>query len=128
MSAEKNMIDSYQSVESYISSLGKNAKNASMVISQASNGTKNLALRRIAEGLMDSVGTILAANKNDIERSGDLSDAFSERMQLDEDRVRAMASGLVQVAALPDPVGEITDLTFRPSGIQVGKMRVQNYI
>jgi glutamate-5-semialdehyde dehydrogenase len=106
--------------------LGKSARAASRVLMTASTEQKNRALTATAELLQTQQAQLLAANALDLAagREKGLDDALLERLALNEARVASMAEGLRQVASLPDPVGEITDMRFRPSGIQVGKMRV----
>ncbi len=105
--------------------LGQAARAASAALASAT-ADKNAALQAIAQHLLDNQAAILEANAQD-RRAGErhgLSAPLMERLTLDAARVAAMAAGCRQIAALPDPVGEITDLAYRPSGIQVGKMRV----
>jgi glutamate-5-semialdehyde dehydrogenase len=99
---------------------------ASARLRSASTAAKNRALEVAAETLVDREKTILAANAKDVKgaRADGADDAFIDRLKLTAKGVEEMAEGLRQVAKLPDPVGEITDLRFRPSGIQVGRMRV----
>ncbi|MBF0218532.1 MAG: glutamate-5-semialdehyde dehydrogenase [Gammaproteobacteria bacterium] len=113
-------------IHQYMQDLGKNAKAASRLMAQATTAAKNSALLTIANTIEAQMETILAANTKDIAagRQAGLDEALIDRLALNEDRVRAMAEGVRQIAALPDPIGQITDMNFRPSGIQVGKMRV----
>ncbi len=117
--------------------IGEAARAAGPQVARASTAAKNRALLAAAEALVDREKTILAANARDVKgarargREGAGSDstalfddAFIERLVLTAKAIEEMAEGVRQVATLPDPVGAITDLTFRPSGIQVGKMRV----
>jgi glutamate-5-semialdehyde dehydrogenase len=91
----------------------------------AEPGAKNAALFAIAEALVANRSAILSANARDMREGRDeLDTALLERLELNEKRIEQMAEGLRQVAALADPVGGITDLNYRPSGIQVGRMRV----
>ena len=87
---------------------------------------KNLALRAIAAALRRDAARLLDANAHDVARARAAGHdaAFVDRLTLTERSIEAMARGLEEIVALPDPVGEITDLRYRPSGIQVGKMRV----
>lgn len=113
-------------IKEYMQSLGVSARAAAKQISVADTDTKNAALREIAGFLDANRDRLIAANKIDME-SGQLNGldaALLDRLTLDEKGIDQMIEGLLQVAALPDPCGEITDLKFRPSGIQVGKMRV----
>jgi glutamate-5-semialdehyde dehydrogenase len=106
--------------------MGERARAASRELARASAGAKNLALDKAAEALVDREKAILAANARDVKgaRADGRDDAFIDRLQLTAKAVEAMAEGLRDVAKLADPVGEVTDLRFRPSGIQVGHMRV----
>lgn len=115
-----------QSIQTYLRAIGQNARAASRLMSRAETAAKNQALLAIAEALEAGAETLIAENRKDLEagRERGLDGAMLERLDIDEKRVKAMAEGLREVAALPDPVGEITGLTYRPSGIQVGRMRV----
>ena len=115
-----------ESIQTYIRAVGHRARAASRLIGRAETAAKNHALIAIAGALEARADTLTAANRKDLEsgRRRGLDNAMLERLDIDEKRVRAMAEGLRQVAALPDPVGEITGLSYRPSGIQVGRMRV----
>ena len=106
--------------------LGENAVAAARLMSKAETAAKNSALQRIADGLLAEEPAIRSANARDLQagKAAGLDAAMLDRLELTPARVQAMADGVRQVAALPDPVGEITGLTYRPSGIQVGKMRV----
>ena len=110
----------------HIKQLGQSARNASAVIAGATTSVKNSALEAIAQHLSNNQATILKANAKDLQsgRQNHLSDALLDRLALDAKRIAAMAEGCRQVAGLPDPVGEMTAMAHRPSGIQVGKMRV----
>ncbi len=106
--------------------LGEAARAAATEIARATTATKNQALLAAAAALERDVDALVSANQQDLAaaRSRGLDAAFIDRLTLGAKGVQAMALGLRQVAALPDPVGQITDLSFRPSGIQVGRMRV----
>lgn len=106
--------------------IGQAARDASHAVARASTGIKNAALIAMAKAIRDSRAELLAANAADIAaaQADGLDTAMIDRLTLTEKGIEAMAQGLEQVAALPDPVGEITDMKRRPSGIQVGKMRV----
>ena len=110
----------------HIAELGRNARTASRTIARASSRAKNTALQAIAAAIADQSGAIQSANAQDLEvaRARGFDDAFLDRLVLNAKTIRAMIDGLDQIAALPDPVGEITDLRPRPSGIRVGRMRV----
>jgi glutamate-5-semialdehyde dehydrogenase len=109
-----------------VAAMGENARAASREIARASTAAKNRALEAAAEALMDREKTILAANAQDVKaaRADGRDDAFIDRLTLTAKAIEAMAEGLREIAKLSDPVGEITGLSYRPSGIQVGRMRV----
>ena len=113
-------------VKIYMQALGKQARDASRAIARADTNQKNRALLAIAAALRRDAAKLLEANARDMEqaRSSGLDAALLDRLEINEKGVIGMAEGLEQIAALPDPAGEITDLKYRPSGIQVGKMRV----
>ena len=102
------------------------ARESSRVLARAGTAVKNNALLAIASRLNDGRHNLLAANAVDMEngRSNNLDAALLDRLELNNERIDGMIEGLNQVAALQDPIGEITDMGFRPSGIQLGKMRV----
>jgi glutamate-5-semialdehyde dehydrogenase len=113
-------------VATYVRDVGRRARAASRLMAKAETAAKNAALGHIAAGLAARQAEILSANAADLAeaRKAGLDAAMLERLELSEPRVAAMAEGLRQVAALEDPVGRISDLSTRPSGIQVGRMRV----
>ena len=113
-------------VEQYMQRVGQQARAASRAIARAEGRVKDTALRAMAAAIRREAAALLAANRDDVAaaRAAGLEPAMLERLTLSEKSVATMADGVEQVAALPDPVGEISDLKFRPSGIQVGKMRV----
>lgn len=113
-------------IQIYMLTVGERAREASRAMSRAETGAKNGALLGIADALQDKTQALLADNRKDLEagRQRGLDSAMLDRLELTEKGIAAMAQGLREVAALPDPVGEITDLSYRPSGIQVGRMRV----
>jgi glutamate-5-semialdehyde dehydrogenase len=113
-------------VKSYMQTVGKQAREASRAIARADTNQKNRALLAMAAAIRRDAAKLLEANARDMEhaRASGLDAALLDRLQINEKAVAGMAEGLEQIAALPDPVGEITDLKYRPSGIQVGKMRV----
>ncbi|MBV1870382.1 MAG: gamma-glutamyl-phosphate reductase, partial [Gammaproteobacteria bacterium] len=109
-----------------IQSMGQRARDASRETARANTDQKNQALLATAEALIAQRPPILAANQKDLppgEAKG-LDPAMLDRLALNEARFQAMLEGLQQVAALPDPIGEVNGLSYRPSGIQVGQMRV----
>lgn len=113
-------------VKSYMQTVGKQARDASRAIARADTNQKNRALLAMAAAIRRDAAKLLAANARDMEhaRASGLDAALLDRLQLNDKGIAGMAEGLEQIAALPDPVGEIDGLKFRPSGIQVGKMRV----
>jgi glutamate-5-semialdehyde dehydrogenase len=113
-------------IKDYMQGLGLQARAAGRVISRADTGKKNHALLAIAEALDKQQAVLIAENQKDL-AAGQLNglDAASlDRLALTPSGIQAMITGLQQIAALPDPVGEITNLSYQPSGIQVGQMRV----
>lgn len=112
-------------VQEYMHTLGKQARAASRQMASADTGRKNNALLAIAEQLDHARDSIAAENARDMEagRANGLDAALLDRLELTPERIDGMIEGLHQVAALPDPCGEITDLKYRPSGIQLGKKR-----
>ncbi len=112
-------------IKDYMQALGQRARVASRHMTTASSGVKNAALLAIADAIHEQRAAIADANASDMAkgRESGLDAALLDRLELTPARIDAMMEGLRQVAALPDPCGEITDLNFRPSGIQVGKMR-----
>jgi len=119
-------LDSAPSLKTYMLEVGARARVAGRELAKAETGTKNAALFTLAERLIEESEAILEANREDMRKARDneLDAALLDRLELTPERIEAMADGVRQVAALPDPVGTMTDLALRPSGIQVGKMRV----
>ncbi len=113
-------------IREYMAQVGAAARAASRLVARASTRAKNDALLAMARTLRERRDELLSANAADVAeaRAAGLDAAMIDRLQLSAKGVESMALGLEQVAALPDPVGEITDLKRRPSGIQVGRMRV----
>ena len=113
-------------VTAYMQNVGKEARAASRALAAANTGDKNAALMAIHEVLKNAKQDILAANKVDMDngQKNDLDAALLDRLELNDARFDGMLQGLKDVAALPDPIGEVTDMTYRPSGIHLGKMRV----
>jgi glutamate-5-semialdehyde dehydrogenase len=113
-------------VKDYMQQLGANALAAARVIGRAETGVKNNALLTIADLIVSSAEQLKQCNRLDLDagRAKGLDAALLDRLDLSDARITAMAEGLRQIAALPDPVGTISDMAYRPSGIQVGKMRV----
>ncbi len=115
-----------ESVLDYMTRLGRAARQASRLIARASTAQKNRALLAAADALDASRSELAAANELDLAngRANGLEPALLDRLALTPARIDDMAEGLRQIAKLPDPIGEISDMSYRPSGIQVGKMRV----
>ncbi|WP_415902106.1 glutamate-5-semialdehyde dehydrogenase [Neptuniibacter sp. QD29_5] len=113
-------------VQEYMIQLGENARAAARLVAKADTNLKNQALLAMADAIDSSRPALREANAKDLDngRSNGLDDAMLDRLELTDARIDTMIEGLRQVAALPDPVGAITDLKYLPSGIQVGKMRV----
>ncbi|PZA07315.1 MULTISPECIES: glutamate-5-semialdehyde dehydrogenase [unclassified Meiothermus] len=111
---------------SELNAYGLRAKSASQALAKASPQAKSKALQRMAEKLRSRRADIVAANQADLEaaRAGGLAKAKLDRLRLDDKTLADLIAGLEQVAAMPDPVGEIEGLTVRPNGLQVGRMRV----
>ena len=113
-------------IPQYINRLGQAAVLAGSTIARASTAEKNTALEAIAHSLEQQQATILAENAKDMRagRDNNLTSALLDRLELNADRVAAMVEGCRQIARLADPVGEISSMNYRPSGIQIGRMRV----
>ena len=119
-------LDAGTDAKFYMHAIGRGARAAARVLARADTAAKNRALAAMAAAVRARSSELLAANRRDVEqaRSGGQNAAFIDRLTLDASGVEAMAKGLESVAALPDPVGAITDLHRQPSGIEVGRMRV----
>ncbi|GJL81045.1 MAG: gamma-glutamyl phosphate reductase [marine bacterium B5-7] len=113
-------------ISEYTNGFGVRARAASRILASADTGAKNAALSAIAARFEEQSDVIIAANRRDLDASrlNKLSPALIDRLELTTSRIVAMADGLRQIVALPDPVGEISELRTRPSGIRVGRMRV----
>ncbi len=113
-------------ITTYMQSVGKQARAASRALAAANTGDKNSALLAIHDELVNAKQDILAANKIDMDngQKNNLDSALLDRLELNEARFNGMLQGLKDVAGLPDPIGEVTDMTYQPSGIHLGKMRV----
>jgi glutamate-5-semialdehyde dehydrogenase len=106
--------------------LGRDAREASEALARATTADKNAALEAMAETIESRAAELMDANALDLNAARDsgLDAALLDRLELNDQRIAAMAAGLREVAALADPVGEVSNLVSRPSGIQVGRMRV----
>ena len=113
-------------IKSYMQDLGLQARKAAQIISRTDSVKKNDALLKIADIINSNQAFIISENKKDLDagKQNGLDLASLDRLTLTPVAINSMIEGLKQVAALPDPVGEISDLCYRPSGIQVGQMRV----
>ena len=113
-------------IKTYMQTVGRQARAASRAMAAASTASKNAALNEIARLIRERGDALLAANARDLEqaRIDGLEPAMIDRLTLSPKTIESMAAGLEQIAGLADPVGEITDVKRRPTGIQVGKMRV----
>jgi glutamate-5-semialdehyde dehydrogenase len=114
------------SIDNLIESMGKKALAASENLRAVTSQTKNQALLNIAKNIDNNRDIILQENNKDLSngKKNGLDDALIDRLMLNNERIDSIIESLEQIIALPDPIGEITDLRYRPSGIQVGKMRV----
>ena len=115
-----------EDIKTYMLGVGKQARAASRLMATADTNAKNNALEAIAQALLASSAALIVANKKDVGTARDhgLDAASLDRLALSDKTIQGMAEGLRQIAQLPDLIGEITDMKYRPSGIQVGKMRV----
>ena len=113
-------------IGSYMADVGREARAASRLMARATTQAKNNALQEAGAAIAAARAELVAANGDDMTRAAaqGLDAAALDRLKLTDARIDAMIEGLEQVATLPDPVGAITDLAYRPSGIQVGRMRV----
>jgi len=119
-------LGTFADVGAYMRGVGEAARAAAREVARASTAAKNAALLAMAKAVREDIAALIAANADDVAaaRSAGHDSAFVDRLTLKPETIEAMAAGLEAIAALPDPVGEITDLKYRPSGIQVGWMRV----
>jgi glutamate-5-semialdehyde dehydrogenase len=113
-------------IAAYMADVGQQARQAAAAVARSSTSTRNQALLATARALEGARDELARANAADLERgkSNGLEPAMLDRLELTPARIDSMIEGLRQVVSLPDPIGEITDMTYRPSGIQVGRMRV----
>ena len=115
-----------ENIRQYMQQVGQQARAASRLMAQANTNAKNHALENIATAILLNSAKLIAENTRDVAaaKTSGLDAASIDRLKLTEKTVKSMAEGLRQIAALPDPIGEISDMKYRPSGIQVGRMRV----
>jgi len=115
-----------KNIQEYMQNMGVEARKASRLMASADTNVKNLALTHIAKAILREKTALLAANKLDLDaaRANGLDDAMLDRLTITGKSINTMVEGLNQIASLTDPIGEMTDFKYRPSGIQIGKMRV----
>ena len=113
-------------IEQYMQDIGQRARIAARELSRAGTDAKNAALLAMADAIEQAIDTLLTANNKDLQagKESGLDSAMLDRLELNETRIKSMAEGLRQIAALTDPVGAVSDLKTQTSGIQVGRMRV----
>jgi len=113
-------------IPQYMQSVGERARTAARAMARADSGMKDSALTAIAAAIEDATDSLKAENEKDMAtgKQHGLDAALLDRLELNDARIAAMAEGLREIALLPDPVGSISDMNYRPSGIQVGRMRV----
>lgn len=113
-------------IQNYMKQLGEQARAASRLMAKADTNTKNQALRNIAALIRHHEKALLAANQQDLDaaKANGMEAAMLDRLALSEKSIATMAEGLEQIASLPDPIGEMSNFKYRPSGIQIGQMRV----
>lgn len=115
-----------ENIKQYMHGLGANARAASRAMANADTNAKNQALTHIASAILREKTSLLTANKQDLEaaKAAGLDAAMLDRLTLTEKSINAMAEGLLQIASLSDPIGQMSNFKYMPSGIQVGQMRV----
>jgi len=113
-------------IQQYMQNIGIEARKASRQMASADTNQKNIALNAIARAILREKATLLAANKLDLDaaRANGLESAMLDRLTITEKSIISMAEGLTQIASLADPIGEMSHFKYRPSGIQIGQMRV----
>ncbi|MET0855801.1 MAG: gamma-glutamyl-phosphate reductase, partial [Telluria sp.] len=113
-------------IPDYMEQVGRQARAASRAMARADSATRNRALLLIADAVNRDSALLRAANQLDLgaARAAGLAPAMVDRLELSDAAIATMVEGLRQMVALPDPIGEISNMKFRPSGIQVGQMRV----
>ena len=119
-------MDTAVNVQHYMTQMGQQARAAARTLARVPTKEKNAVLMAIAEAIEQQRHNLLAANRKDLDagRAKGMDSALLDRLELNDARIAAMAEGVRQIVALPDPVGEIADMKYMPSGIQVGRMRV----
>ena len=113
-------------IKQYMNEVGQRARKASHAMAKADTAAKNQALMLIAAAIRRDADALRAANKKDLDaaRANGLEPAMLDRLTLSDKAIAIMAEGLEQIVSLPDPIGEISNMKYRPTGIQVGQMRV----
>lgn len=113
-------------IKQYMKEVGQRARKASRAMAKADSAAKNKALFLIADAIHRDADILRAANQKDLDaaRASGLAPALLDRLTLSDQAIAIMAEGLKQIVALPDPIGEISNMKYRPTGIQVGQMRV----
>ena len=113
-------------ITEYMTQVGQQARSASRGMARADSATRNRALQLIADAVRRDAALLVEANQLDLDaaRANGLAPAMLDRLALSEKAIDTMVEGLRQIAALPDPIGEISNMKYRPTGIQVGQMRV----
>ncbi|MCX7186085.1 MAG: glutamate-5-semialdehyde dehydrogenase [Methylophilales bacterium] len=113
-------------IKDYMQNIGIEARKASRLMASADTNQKNIALKAIANAILRESSALLAANQQDLDaaKANGLDSAMLDRLTLTEKSISSMVEGLTQIANLADPIGEMSDFKYMPSGIQVGKMRV----
>ena len=108
-------------VQQYMTDIGRAARKASRAMAKADTAAKNHALQLIAAGIRRDAALLTAANQKDLDaaRANGLAPAMVDRLTLSEKAIATMAEGLEQIASLPDPIGEITNMKYRPSGTRI---------
>ena len=113
-------------IKHYMNEVGQRARTASRAMAKADTAAKNRALTLIAAAIRRDADALRAANRQDLEaaQANGLAAALLDRLTLSDQAIATMAEGLEQIVALADPIGEISNMKYRPTGIQVGQMRV----
>ena len=124
MAATVDSIEETADIARYMRGLGEAARAAARDLARSGTAARNRALLATAEAVRSQRAELSEANRRDLEAGRDLEAALADRLELTDARIESMALGLEEIAALPDPIGEVSGVGYRPSGIQVGRMRV----
>ena len=124
MAATVGSFEETADIAPYVRGLGEAARTAARNLARSGTAVRNRALIATAEAIRSQRAELVDANRRDLEAGGNLDAALADRLELTDARIESMALGLEEIAALPDPIGEVTGVAYRPSGIQVGRMRV----